>query len=282
MMKHNILRIVGIMLIIFYIYIRFVVKRLPRDLHFYIINGENIIFNYMVAIIGMISILTALIILQVQMKKIFHIPLRVPNNIFIKLLEQLLEFVMNALFTVKQLIANKVPNSYENLRSLVTKFYAKYGHKELKLFIYLIIIPHVILVHCFLFDVVIFFELNYFYRALPLVTIPLLFNIWLNFMKDITSNMESIAKQLIIEHSFLPDGKDKFKFTIRAGINKQTAEAIMRDDIPEYLKLVPFDGFLKSYHQIESHYKPYLLIFVYSVYLFGWLYVFLYFIQTVL
>src|ERR1700754_1207482 len=98
MMKHNILRIVGIMLIIFYIYIRFVVKRLPRDLHFYIINGENIIFNYMVAIIGMISILTALIILQVQMKKIFHIPLRVPNNIFIKLLEQLLEFVMNALF----------------------------------------------------------------------------------------------------------------------------------------------------------------------------------------
>lgn len=133
--------------------------------------------------------------------------------------------------------------------------------------------PYSIITVTFIIDVFIFFRLEYFYKSILLFTVPLLFNIWLNFIQDIASNLNVIYERFFVTHKYLPDGQDSFSFTIRAGISLTQEHQTYY--IQEFLKLIPLQGFLDSYYNIENFYKPVMLCFMHSIYIFGWFYIFI-------
>lgn len=86
--------------------------------------------------------------------------------------------------------------------------------------------------------------------------------------------MDEIAKSLIIQHSFLDNGEDHFSFKVKPGYPRKQALLILEKDVPEYLSLYPLKGFLESYYNIETSYKPYVMFIFFANYFIGCIYIF--------
>ena len=265
-------RVFGISLILIYIYIRFVYERLPRGLFFLHIKDNFYEIDFFLMFLTIIFFLISLFFAYFYMKHLLKLPVKIYNTFIIKYLTKFALVIKNSLFAIHELIADNINNSYEKLKKLVKIFYNKLGHKELFLILFFTCFPYVIIIISFLWDVFINFRLYYFYKSLFLLVIPLLFNIWLYFIEDLIGNMEDIENIFLIEHKFLENGEDHFKFVARSE-NQPMSKDVADYYIKEYLDLVPFSGFLKSYRKLENYYKPRVLFLMYFAYVSGWLFI---------
>lgn len=259
------LRIFGFFIIFGYIYMRFILQRLPRDLSIY--TNQNV--NYFLIYLIIISIIICLSMVYLNIKIIERKPSK--HNIFSKIYIPIIKYIQKALYSITQLIGEKVPDIYIKVRLYSSKFYKTFGHYEKFLFYSFGVFPHLVVVFCFVIDVFYFFKLYYFYNALFLLAIPLIFKLWLHQITEIVGNMEEVENIFIIEHDLSEKG-DKFKFTIKPEYQNEDKE-LLEFYVKEYLALVPLYGFLESYYLIEYYSRPRVMLFIYLIYSITWIYI---------
>lgn len=137
-------------------------------------------------------------------------PIQLSENIVTNVILAIISKIKEALHAIKDLIAQSVPDSFNKLQRLCTRFYIIFGSHEKSLCFTFILMLYFIVISCFLLDVFLFFKLTYFYKSLILLRFPIIFHVWLHFITDLTSNMELIEEKFQITHRFLPDGRDDF------------------------------------------------------------------------
>lgn len=141
MIKNSLLKFVGISIIITFIYLRFIIKRLPQKLTIHTSETQSII--HPIIVMGLCAITISIIIIYINLKRIFKKPFMISSNRVFKLAVFLQEFVSKALFSVKELIAQIISNSYSKMYTLIQIFYKKYGimRKQSFSFLLLCLIP---------------------------------------------------------------------------------------------------------------------------------------------
>lgn len=268
------LHLTGIGLIILYLYMRFILKRMPRNLYFADLQSDSIIVDYLLIILCISSILIMPLILYTIIKRLRHKDIKIPKNIVIVFLIKILYYILEALSSVKKLILDKIPDSYQKLRDLSLYFYKIYGYKSIKLCLIFIIIPYSVITVMFFIDVFYFFKFKYFYYSLYLLIIPLCYHIWLKLIAETTQKLKEIEKYLDIEYSLCEDGRDDFTFMIKEEYLSEIPENTFIYFTEEYISLIPLKGFLEQYYDIENHYKLRLSLVTYLIYWLGWIYIF--------
>ena len=154
------------------------------------------------------------------------------------------------------------------MKKAVLYFYKIFGHYEHLLFIFLVMMPYLISSTSLILDSFIYYQINYFYKCLPFVALPLIFHVWLFLVNQIVLNLDILQEEIFfVEHSFLDNGQDHFKFILRPQYASQQGYPHVQADIKEYLSIYPLKGFLESYFSLENLYKPYLMFVVFKCYL---------------
>lgn len=273
--KNIFLRLIGIILILFYAYLRFFQERMPTTLFLFFRETGYLKINYNLLIFLIFLLTIACFGLYFNIKYILKTPIKIPQNKVTNIIICFYKFIKHALISVNEMIANNIPQSYDKMKYIVLAFYNNFGHQEKLLFICFVAFPYISIALAFICDVFILFEFKYFYKMLFLIVIPLLYNLWLFMIYDLKNNLYNIEESLIINHKFLVNGKDHFTFKVKPGYTAEQANFILTKDVPEYLSLYPLKGFLESYYEIENQYKQYVLLFFYSTYFFGCLYIFI-------
>ncbi len=262
------LRILGLIIISVIIYFRLIIERLPKSLNFAITNE----LKYTIIIISLLFICTAVIGIYFNIKLLLKIPFS--KNVFSKFLLFIMSYVEAALVSIYHWIILSVPDSYNKFRRVIDGFYSYLGHRELLLICTVLIMPYVLVGFALSIDVYVCFRLNYFYKTLPFLLVPLLYNIWSYILKDFFSNIENIIKEtMTIKHSFLEDGRDHFEFVPKKGTDTTEILRIITEDVPEYLALYKIQGFLSICQQIADYYKPRCLLLFYFNYFIAGIYI---------
>lgn len=270
-----ILRIIGITIIALYVYFRFIITRMPRNLSFYIMENDiTITYNYTIMCISLFGLMTSGIMIFLSKKKIEKKSIEISSNImkkFLVMTNMVVCYIKYILQILKVWCAQQVPDSYNKLYTICNIFYKRFGYYEKQICIILVMIPHLIVVSCFYIDTLCFFQIRYFYKSITILIVPLIYHLFLYLMTDIISNLNIIEETLNVEHSVLSNGKDRFTFNLKSEsvISNSTFEFY----VSEYLKLIPLKGFLTSYFNIENYYKPRLFLFIYIGYFIGWVYI---------
>ena len=82
-----ILRIIGITIIALYVYFRFIITRMPRNLSFYIMENDiTITYNYTIMCISLFGLMTSGIMIFLSKKKIEKKSIEISSNIMKKFL----------------------------------------------------------------------------------------------------------------------------------------------------------------------------------------------------
>lgn len=275
MIKSLFLKLVGSSLIILYLYLRFLHKRLPRLLFiWHTVDTIHFDINYNVLALIIISLIlySTLLFKQIVIVIDLNLPIKFMNAKITRLLDVFLTFIKDSLFSIYSLIYSNIPNAYEHLRSFCLFTYRIFSYKEKYIVILELFVLSTIYC-CFFIDVFFFFELYYFYKSLVLFFITPFIRLWLYLIEDWVHNMEEITKVLKVEHTVLANGQDHFVFSVEGNFDAETKELILLEDSKEYLSMVPLKGFLNSYKTYENKYRPKFLLILYSLYLVGWLYV---------
>jgi len=276
-MRTILLRIFGLIFIIVYIYIRILLERMSISLKIFLLEDDTIIINLGLFLFLNVLLIIASLGLYFNISYFLQRTVKIPKNIITDKIGYLYNMLKDSLIELNIFISENIPNSYGKMKLLTLAFYRKFGHKERLLFTCFNVLPYFTIALAFFVDTFVLFEFKYFYKALPLITIPLFFNIWLRLIEDLKNNIAEIAKNLIIKHRFLEDGQDEFLFKVKPdkGFTPKEIDLILSEDVPEFLTLYPLKGFLESYNKIEKTYKPYLKLIFYSTYFVDVLYILL-------
>lgn len=265
-------KILGIFILLAFIYYRFIYERLPRSLLLVYEEYSVIKVKYALLSIIILSFMLSIIICLFNYCVITKKPLTIKESFIVKFLMKFIIIIKDALFSIYKHIADNLENGYNKVRTICIYSYKIFAHKEK----YIVIVDCIILCSIcfsFLYDILSNFTLYYFYKSLMLLGINFLIKLWLYLIEDWVSNLSIVTENLNITHRFLPDGRDHFHFEVKPGFTFQEAELIMKHDKEEFLRMVPLKGFLDSYYEYEAFYKPRTLFIIYLLYTIGWSFV---------
>lgn len=266
------LRISGILLIIAYVYLRFIRERALSNLYFIEKINE---FEYEIFIplilLCMLFLVSSFTGIYITIKQLYKQPLNIPKNKLTYLLMRVVLFIQNALKAIEEYLGNNIEDSYEKIRNLVLKFYHKYNKKINSIIIIFYCMPYGIVSIIFIWEIFYSFKLNLFYKILPLMLIPLLFLIWFYLIQNLTNNLNMIRDLFNITHERLSNGKDQIILSYKPESNITYADFIQYNR--EYLCLLPLEGFLHEYKSLADYYKPRILLFMNICFFSGWFFV---------
>jgi hypothetical protein len=265
MLNNYFFRISGCIFIGAYIYFRIIYKRLPRDLALY----DTLYTLFPFAILCIISCFMG----YYYFKILKHKPFVQLSPQLTKIIKQISEYIKDSLFAIYIYFIEKVDDSYNKVKRIITYFLKYFGHKEFILCLAFEILPYIIVNIFFCIDVFIFFRLNYFYKSLIILIIPVIFRIWLYIINDFTHNMKIIEQDFFITSSFNEDGSENIKFDIKPEVPSEKKPIIVTYNIQEYLSLIPLKRFIDSYEILKDYYKPRIMLFVCLSYAIGWSYI---------
>lgn len=276
----GILRIIGLVLIVLYVYFRIIKERSVETLYFLVFKENQILINYKLFTICVLFIILCSLILYFLYKRLIKQYINIPKNKVTSMFINLLLLIKNSFLALHEWFTGTIPDSYEKIKRLVLLFYKKYGHNEKQLIFLFYGLPYFIIGSTFLFEVFFEFKLKVFFLALPIYIISLLFTYWIFLIDSIAHNLGLIEQQIDITHRFLPDGKDYFMFSKKVIHDLEDDVFIQYHN--EYLLLYPLKGFMINYNALEEYYKLRFTSLLYLCYLFGWLFIVLKNIQNIL
>ena len=260
--------ILGFMIIFYVIYIRFIVIRFPKELYIYDITN-NLKLRIVFIIFAGPSIATYQIVANFRV--IFNIHVSFRNSFFEPIIEKLNKILEDSLFETYAFILSKIPDAYEKLSVYSQRFYKTFGNfSEILCLIVEYIIRSVILIS-FLIDVFIFFRLEFMYKSLDLLLIPLCIKVVFYILKDIASNLDTLKQDLIIIdkgidlETNLPRTSYKFR-----DIN-ETAD--LQYHIEQYILCFKLSGYLEYYHKYRQFCDPYFSLILCLLYFVGWCFI---------
>lgn len=255
--------LLGLFIISYVFYARLIVVHLPRDLYFFDpINYELIIINISwILISGFIIIQNTLILLK----------LNTHQSYFQNATLRMQEIIVKALNEVLHFISNFISNSDKMIFSLAKHFYALFGEVNEILFIVISFMFRFIVVGAFLIDVFYFFELNYFYKCLILLCIPICISIVFYLLKDFATNLDEAESFLLInEEGFNNITKEPiFSFTPSRG----NEDINLQFHVDYFMICSKISGYLSVYNFLTYYYSSRVNIIIYTMYLIGWSYV---------
>ena len=256
--------IIALIIIIYTLYRRVFLIRLPKDLYLITIYGVNI----SLAILVVVSIFVMLYLLYHNIKlllekesqeNIFSSILLKLNDIIENALQQFYEFVVNLLFS----------NIYDKVSYLVQKFYKYFKDISEAFFLFILYFIRLAILFCFLWDVFACFRLNYFYHALYLLCFSLLIKMLFYIIKDFSGNVEELKSMLIIEDlgydakTNLP--RTRYKFV------EENNDLNLEYVVGQFILCNKITGYLENYNKYSHFFTCRLNIFIYSAYLLGWI-----------
>ena len=267
-LKQLYFRIMGLSIIGLFIYFRFIIERLPKDLNLF--NNDTI--NYSIFFIIVLFFLSGLYGFYINIKILLN--KNNFNNIFIKIINKVIYTIKSYVTSIYDWIIQTIPDSLYKLTYLIKLFYDYMGHKERLLFILFQIVPYMMVALMLSIDVLVFFKLNFFYKTLPLLALPLLFNVWKYIMQECINAIETKLIAVVnIEHSFEKDGRDKFRFSKKTDTTQDVLLKCFQKDVPAYLELYPIRGFIEIYNKFTTKYHPRIQILFYSTYILNCIYI---------
>ena len=256
--------LIGILIVGFIFYRRFLVIRLPKNLWCIFIDY----INYYLLLTIIVSIIFSSY--QIITNGYYLIKKNSIKSYFILKINQ---FIANAIFELYAVICDYIPDVYEKVSTLAENFYAlfhKYGEYYLLFVIFAI---RFIILITFLTDIFICFKFNYFYKALYLLCISLLINLIIYIIRDFTNNLDQAESYLIIDDqgidiaSQLPITdfrlKDEFK------------DLNLDFYVKQYILCSKLSGYFNMYDKYSSFFTPYFNVMLYSLYCIGWTYIFI-------
>lgn len=249
----------GFLIIIYIIYVRLILIRAPRSL---IISNP---INYTLIILISSWIIISLYIIVKNILVILGV--KKSNNKLQYILLQYYTIFENSLKEVYQLLINNINNSYNIISYLAKLFYKYFGHITEGFFLYISYLSRLIILSTFLIDVFYFFQLQYFYRTLILLCIPLSINIFIYILKDFSSNLEDARSYLNISEESI--NEPIIKCTPSSG----NEDIDLTYHIEEFILCSKLNGYFEVYDFLASYYNTRVNIFIYSLYFTGWLYV---------
>lgn len=255
----------GLFFILYIVYIRVIIVRLPRDLHLYI-NDQ---LNTKLLIIIIIGLCISLQIIAFNLFLLLHKQIR--ENIISANLTKIKSFMDKALFEVYLAITFLMSNNYTKMSTISKKFYVIFGNITEGLFIYITYFVRFVLVFIFMFDVFYFFELNYFYKSLIFLCIPLSINVLLFMLNDFANNLNDAKSYLNIEN--LGIDKETNLPIIEYSPSQGNEDINLDYHIEQYLLCLKLKGYLDVYNIVLQYYSIRCNIIIYSLYFFCWLFI---------
>ena len=197
-------------------------------------------------------------------------------------MKQVVEPILNledqAYLELAKFITGFFEDFYEFISYFTKCFYKVFGTKSEAFFVMITVIVRFIIVIALVIDVFIFFKLNYFYKCLYLLCIPLIINIIFFFLRDMAKKLEEVRSLLIITDitentATIPS----YIFELSPG----NEELDLNYLITEFYMISKITDYLEVYDQYCEYIIPRFNIINYSLYLICWIYVlivnFLYF-----
>lgn len=265
-MNKKILYIINIFFAITFIcylfYIRILVIRLPKNLYIY----ENTLIKYNIILLIIAGIVISLYFI---IKSIFYKTKSL--NIFSKLLNKIVIFIQNTLQELHDFILSYIPNNYEKMSYLAQKFYTLFGAKSESLFSFIIFTIRLIILIAFLIDVFIYFELNYMYKMLYLLCIPLLIKAWFYSLNAFALNLDDIKAALIITDLGV-DEETQLPIT-EYNLKEEFKHLDLEYQVQAFILCSKLSGYLENYHRYSIFLTPYFNCFIYVLYFIGWVFV---------
>jgi hypothetical protein len=255
----------GILFIVYMFYIRVIMVRLPKDLHLYV----NEALNTKLLVVVFIGVILSLYIILINFYRLLYKEIK--QGIISKLALTLSDFLDKALHEVFRFGEIFFSDGYEVLSQLANKFYSIFGTITEELFIFIAYGVRIFLVIIFLIDVFYFFKLEYFYKAVIFLCIPILINMLIYILTNFAKNLEEIKSTLTIEDLGV-DEKDGLPIK-RYGKSPGNEDIDLAYHIQHYILCNKVNGYLEEYKVLLDYYSIRLNIVIYSLYLTGWLYI---------
>src|SRR5579871_5077671 len=173
----------GLFIVIYTLYIRLILTRLPKELLF-CTNGVNLKSCLFVIIGFLLNV--------VLLKKTINSLRRQEGSetLFKYITSQISDFISLALHTVYSKAVQLLNDPYNTAAVFCSKFYRFFGKRSETLFVFISLGIRLFIVIAFLFDVFVFFKFNYFYKALSLLCISMLIQAIFGILKDFSTNLE--------------------------------------------------------------------------------------------
>jgi len=250
--------IIGSSFISLIFYNRVIVTRLPKELYIFTPN-----LNILLCLIIFAGVCLSFNIIYFSLKILLNI--KIKDNFATKYFFKINHIIEESLKNVYNLIGFFSPNMYNYISSFCWFFYEHMKDKREDLFAILCYIIRIFIVFVFLYDVFFLFELKYFYKVLILMIIPIIKNIIFYILKDFITNLDLITPALQIEiiaedhHIFSP--------------TKGYEHIDLNYYIQEFIRCIKVRGYLEEYRVYGEYYLFRVSLFIYSLYLIGWLYI---------
>lgn len=266
---------IGLFFFSFYVYVRFIRERLPRDLTIITLDGNLVIINYSLLLFTLLSIVISIFICTLNIlilinKQIFYSSKEIPSFLI-----KLVKFIDQILASLHHFVVNLMDDPYNKMKPLIITFYTKMNNKE-KYIIIAYYIPFLINCLALLYDIFLLNELHYFYKTLIILIIPLLLNIWFYSMLDwLEGGKEFVNDYLSVQHEYLPDGQDKYLFKILPDKRDEVDTQFLKYCTQEYGFCMLLNTFIENYNSIKHFYGVRINILIYLCFVCSWLYVIL-------
>ena len=271
MINNTFLRFLGITLILTYCYFRFIVVRLPRDLHNINENNFKVLLYLYISFISLLILLACII-------NIFNVEIKQNNNMFTKEIIKISDIINESLDRIYSDFADYVNQYvdyfYEYLKRLTIAF-QKYFKNKKTLLVFIRFSPNMIVSLCFVIDIFIFCRFNYFYKSLILLFLPKVFDFWIHIVKDFSYNLTVWEKEYFnVKITQLPDKDWYFEFELKEVLLLPESKKYLFEYYgAEYIYIARLRPFLKGYDATLDYYKPRILGIIHSIYIIGYIYI---------
>lgn len=253
--------LIGVLIVGFTFYRRFIVIRLPKSL--FIFNDTVNYFLLLTVITGFSFCLYRLIITFYNLLN--------KKETKVSFFTKLNEIIENALFNLYSVVCNYIPDIYLKISSLAEKFYALFHKRGEYLLLFILYFIRIIILIVFLIDIFVFFKFDYFYKVLYFLCISLFIKLLLYILRDFASNLEDSESILIIT----PKGIDPetqlpiTNFTLKEEYKKLDLDFYIK----QYLLCSKLTGYFHNYDRYSKFFTPYLDVGISLLYLIGWSYI---------
>lgn len=256
----------GLGLIVYTIYRRILVIRLPKDL--YVVDFNSIKFG-LISLILISIICCSIIIIRNSLQLLGQ--QENTKSSFNRLSISLNMIIDNALFQIYNCTELFISDSYNKASCLLQKFYEIFSAHSETLFLFILYSIRLIIVVMFLLDVFVFFRLYYFYKSLYLLSISLVIRLVFFLIKDFITNLEEIHKRLKIEVI----GNDEItqEPITTYSLQQEYANEDLEYYISQYILCSKLKGYLYIYEKYSDYFGPRINILIYSLYTIGWSYI---------
>lgn len=263
--NRNFYLLLGLLIVIYIFYVRMILVRLPKELYLW----DEDCFHINMCLMAFIWITLSIYFIVISISKLFLFEIKF--NKMKDILIKIQDIIEKSLYEVYRWPERFMDNGYDAISKITSKFYSFWGKRDERIFVFIPYVIRIIILFAFLFDVLITFKLDYFYKCLILLCISIGINILFFVLKDFSGNLDDVENTLIIKYLGVDD---ETKLPIHNYSPAPGYEDInLNYHTMQYILLSKLKGYLELYLALQNYYSPRVNLFIYSLYLIGWLFI---------